>query len=223
VLLLQIRCLQNNRLWGVENSGDDFKRTVNGQSIDVHNNNPGEKIHYMGDVTKPNNNWYGYPTCFTVWQPSDFTDKTFKVGDFFVQAPNSTFSDDTCNQKAVAPKITLFPHSAPIDCKFDADSTTMYITYHGSWNRSPVTGFKLVAVSFKLGADGQYTPVEPLTSTTAAKDIFYNPRVESCQGNGPSFSSGCFRPAGLAWDTQGRLFMTSDTSSNGELWILGNS
>jgi glucose/arabinose dehydrogenase len=212
-----------NRLWGVENSGDDFKRTVNGQAKDVHQNNPGEKIHYMGDVTKPNNNWYGYPSCFTVWQPSDFSDKKFNIGDFFVQAPNSTFNDDTCTQKATAPKLTLFPHSAPIDCKFDADSSTMYITYHGSWNRAPVTGFKLVAVSFKLGADGQYTPVEPLTSTTAAKDIFYNPNVEKCQGNGPSFSSGCFRPAGLAWDSQGRLFMTSDTSSNGELWILGKS
>lgn len=163
----------------------------------------------MGDVTKPNNNWYGYPSCFTVWQPSDFSDKTFKVGDWFTQAPNSTFNDDTCNQRATAPKMTLFPHSAPIDCKFDTDSTTMYITYHGSWNRSPVTGFKLVAVQFKLGTDGQYTPVEPITSTTAAKDIFYNPRVESCQGNGPSFSSGCFRPAGLGWDSQGRLYMTS--------------
>ncbi|KAH3945777.1 hypothetical protein HBH53_141500 [Parastagonospora nodorum] len=214
---------KNNMLWGVENSGDDFKRTVNGQAKDIHQNNPGEKIHYIGDVTKPNNNWYGYPSCFTVWQPSDFTDKTFKVGDFFVPSPNTTFNDDTCNQKAVAPKMTLFPHSAPIDCKFDADSSTMYITYHGSWNRSPVTGFKLVAVSFKLGADGLYTPTEPITSTTAAKDIFYNPRVESCQGNGPSFSSGCFRPAGLGWDSQGRLYMTSDTSSNGELWVLGKS
>jgi glucose/arabinose dehydrogenase len=184
-------------------------------------NNPGEKIHYMGDVTKPNDQWYGYPSCFTVWQPSDFTDKTFKVGDWFTQQPSTTMNDDTCFQKATAPKLTLFPHSAPIDCKFDADSTTMYITYHGSWNRTPVTGFKLVAVQFKIGADGNYTPVEPLTSTTAAKDIFYNPSVEKCQGNGPNFSSGCFRPAGLAWDSQGRLFMTSDTSSNGELWILG--
>ncbi|KAL7771131.1 hypothetical protein CFE70_001073 [Pyrenophora teres f. teres 0-1] len=210
---------KNNMLWGVENSGDDFKR--NGK--DIHHNNPGEKIHYMGDVTKPNNNWYGYPSCFTVWQPSDFTDKTFKVGDWFTQQPTTSMNDDTCVQKATPPKLTLFPHSAPIDCKFDADSTTMYVTYHGSWNRQPVTGFKLVAVQFKVGADGNYTPVEPLTSTTAAKDIFYNPDVTKCAGNGPSFSSGCFRPAGLAWDANGRLFMTSDVSSNGEVWVLGRS
>jgi hypothetical protein len=182
----------------VENSADEFKRTVNGQRENIHNNNPGEKIHYMGDITKPNYNWCGYLSCFTVWQPSDFSDKTFMVGDWFMPTPNSTFSDDVWNQKVTAANMTLFPYSAPIDCKFDADPTTMYITYHGSWNCTPVTGFKLVAVSSMVGADGQYTPVESITSTVAAKDIFYNPKVESRQGNGPSFSSGCFRPAGLA-------------------------
>jgi glucose/arabinose dehydrogenase len=177
----------------------------------------------MGDVTKPNDAWYGYPTCFTVWQPSDFTDKTFKVGDWFVQAPNTSFTDATCGQQAVAPKLTLFPHSAPIDCKFDADNTNMYISYHGSWNRQPTTGFKLVVVPFTKGADGNYAPVAPLTSTTAAVDVFSNPDVSKCAGNGPSFSSGCFRPAGLAFDKGGRLFMTSDTSTNGEVWILGKA
>ncbi|KAJ4287943.1 hypothetical protein N0V90_011958 [Kalmusia sp. IMI 367209] len=208
----------NNMLWGVENSGDQFTR--NGK--DIHNNNPGEKIHYMGDVTKPNNNWYGYPTCFTVWQPSDFTDKTFKVGDWFVQTPSSSMNDDTCNQKATKPAMTLFPHSAPIDCKFNADNSKMFITFHGSWNRSPTTGFKLVAVDFKKGDDGAYVPVEPLTSNSAAKDIFSNPDVTKCAGNGPSASSGCFRPAGLAFDKSGRLYMTSDVS-NGELWVLGQT
>ncbi|KAF2118602.1 hypothetical protein BDV96DRAFT_643841 [Lophiotrema nucula] len=213
---------KNNMLWGVENSGDDFKRTVNGQSKDIHQNNPAEKLHYIGDVTKPNNNWYGYPTCFTVWQPSDFTDKTFKVGDWFVQAPNTSFTDDTCNTKAVAPALALFPHSAPIDIKFDADNANAYITYHGSWDRSPTTGFKLVAVPFTKKADGSYGPTDPITSSTAAKDIMSNPDVTKCAGNGPSFSSGCFRPAGLNWDKQGRLFMTSDTSA-GEIYILGKS
>ncbi|KAF2270376.1 hypothetical protein CC78DRAFT_130627 [Lojkania enalia] len=209
----------NNMLWGVENSGDDFRRN----GVDIHQNNPGEKIHYMGDISKPNNNWYGYPVCFTVWQPSDFGDKQFKVGDWFVQSPNSTFNDDTCYERATAPALTLFPHSAPIDCKFDADSSNMYITYHGSWNRQPTTGFKVVQVKFQKRSDGTYWPVEPLTSTTAAKDIFYNPDVTRCQGNGPFFSSGCFRPAGLGWDSQRRLYMTSDISSNGEIWVLGTS
>lgn len=176
----------------------------------------------MGDVTKPNNNWYGYPTCFTVWQPSDFTDKKFNVGDWFVQTPSTSMNDDTCEQKATKPAMTLFPHSAPIDCKFNADNSKMFITFHGSWNRSPTTGFKLVAVDFKKGTNGTVVPVEPLTSNSAAKDIFANPDVTRCAGNGPSASSGCFRPAGLAFDKGGRLYMTSDVA-NGELWVLGQS
>lgn len=216
---LYLESLLQNRLWGVENSADQLTR--NGK--DIHNDNPGEKIHYMGDVTKPNNAWYGYPSCFTVWKPSDFTDKAFKVGDWFTQNPTSAMNDDTCKQTATPPKLTLQPHSAPIDCKFDATSSTMYITYHGSWNRQPVTGFKLVAVKFTRSADGNYVPVEPLNSTTAAQDVFYNQAVDKCQGNGPGYSSGCFRPAGLAWDAVGRLYMTSDTSSNGEIWVLGQS
>ncbi|KAF2869417.1 hypothetical protein BDV95DRAFT_99165 [Massariosphaeria phaeospora] len=209
----------NNMLWGVENSADDIKR--NGK--DVHTNNPSEKIHYMGDVSKPNDAWYGYPTCLTVWQPSDFTDKQFQVGDWFVQSPSGSTTDENCKAQAVAPKLTLMPHSAPIDLKFDPDNTNLYITYHGSWNRSPTTGFKVVQVAIQKGADGNYTPVAPLTSTTGAVDIFWNPAVEKCQGNGPSFSSGCFRPAGLAFDKQARLYMTSDISSNGELWVLGKA
>jgi hypothetical protein len=31
--------------WGVENSGDDFKRTENGQSRDIHQNNPAEELN----------------------------------------------------------------------------------------------------------------------------------------------------------------------------------
>ena len=188
----------------------------------MHNNNPGEKIHFMGDVTKPNTNWYGYPSCFTVWQPSDFTDKAFKVGDWFTQSPSSSMNDTTCDKTATKPALTLFPHSAPIDCKFNADNSKMFITYHGSWNRSPTTGFKLVAVDFKKDASGNIVPVEPITSTTAAKDVFANPDVTKCAGNGPSFSSGCFRPAGLGWDKSGRLYMTSDVSQ-GELWVLGQA
>jgi hypothetical protein len=79
-----------------------------------------------------------------------------------------------------------------------------------------------VQIAFTKGADGNYTPTAPLTSTTGALDIMSNPDVSKCAGNGPSFSSGCFRPAGLSFDKSGRLYMTSDTSA-GEIWVLGKS
>jgi hypothetical protein len=42
----------------------------------------------------------------------------------------------------------------------------------------------------------------------------WNPDVTRCTGDGPSLSSGCFRPAGLLFDDSGRLYMTSDVTSN---------
>jgi len=212
----------NNMLWGVENSGDNIARTVNGVSRDVHIDNPAEELNYIGDVTKPNNQWYGYPTCWPVWKPSDFTDTTFKVGDTFALTPNSTFNDASCKTQAVGPSLVFQAHSAPIDSKFDSTFSNLYVSFHGSWNRNPTTGFKLVVVPFTKGTDGAYKPVAPLSSNTGYQDVFWNTDVTRCQGNGPSFSSGCFRPAGLVFDNQGRLYMTSDTTSTGEIWILGN-
>lgn len=54
-------------------------------------------------------------------------------------------------------------------------------------------------------------PVAGPSSTTALSDIISNPNNTACPGQ-------CFRPAGLAWDAQGRLWMTSDTT--GEIYVL---
>ncbi|KAJ2974618.1 hypothetical protein NUW58_g8602 [Xylaria curta] len=51
----------NNMLWGVENSADNIVRTVGDTIIDIHANNPAEELNFLGDVTLPNDNWYGYP------------------------------------------------------------------------------------------------------------------------------------------------------------------
>jgi hypothetical protein len=46
---------------------------------------------------------------------------------------------------------------------------------------------------------------------TAAKDIMMNADAADCPGS-------CFRPVGLAWGKDGRLFMTSDTT--GDIYVL---
>jgi len=158
-----------------------------------------------------------------VWDPSLITDTTFKVGDLFVLTPNSTFSDASCKTQTQGPALVFQAHSAPIDSKFDSTYSTLYVTFHGSWNRNPTTGFKIVAVPFTKGTDGIYKPVASVNSNSGYTDVFWNPDVTKCAGNGPSFSSGCFRPAGLLFDSGNRLYMTSDTSSNGEIWILAKS
>ncbi|KAF2841713.1 iron reductase domain protein [Patellaria atrata CBS 101060] len=210
-----------NMLWEVENSGDDFTRRVNNNNVDIHIDNPAEELNYIGDVTKDNRKWFGYPTCFTVWQPRQFTDTTFKVGDQFVVAPNNTYKDSNCVGSSTQASLSFQAHSAPIDLKFDSTSSNLFITFHGSWNRQPTTGFKLINVPFTKAANGEYRPVANPDSNQGWEDIMTNPDVTRCVGNGPVMSQGCFRPAGLGFDKSGRLYMTSDTTQEGEIWVLG--
>ncbi|TIC91288.1 Cellobiose dehydrogenase [Colletotrichum higginsianum] len=208
----------NNAIWGVENSGDDFTRTVNGQSYDIHNDNPAEELNLLGDPSKPNEQWYGYPTCFSVWEPSVITDKSFTVGQQFVVAPNSTFNDDTCTQQSVAPRLSIQAHSAPIGVAFDKTFQNLYMTLHGSWNRSPATGFKVSSIPFTRLPNGNYDPVAAANSKTGYTDIFWSTNVGSCTG------STCFRPSGITWDRSfSRLFVASDNTAEGELFMLVKS
>lgn len=200
----------------MENSSDEIHRIIDGNSVDVHTDNPAEKLNYLGDPSKENTQWYGYPTCYAVWKPSDFTDRTFKVGDQFVMEPNSTFTDDTCKAKAVAPKLVMQAHSAPLDIQFSSDSKTAYITFHGSWNREPTTGYKVVQVPFSKSVDGGYLPSASISSV-GYTDIFWNSDPSKCS------TTYCFRPVSIAVDKYDRLYVSSDAAGEGEIFILGKA
>jgi glucose/arabinose dehydrogenase len=201
-------------LWGVENSSDELHRIVNGISVDIHTDNPADEINYLGDPSKENTNWYGYPTCYTVFNPDSITDKKFAIGDQFVLEPNATFSDDTCKTNSIPPRLALPAHSAPLDATFDLNYTSMYITIHGSWNRSPSVGYKIIEVPFAKGTSG-FGPKAALNSTQAWTDIFWNPDVDHCS------TTQCFRPVSIAQDRYGRMYITSDSGAEGEMVILG--
>lgn len=98
---------------------------------------------------------------------------------------------------------------APLDILFNANGTVAYVTFHGSWDRTAPIGYKLAAIQFDADA-GQ--PIEPADSTTAATAIISN------ADNNARCPDECFRPVGLAWDSQGRLFMSSDAT--GEIYVL---
>ncbi|KAK3373146.1 hypothetical protein B0T24DRAFT_649207 [Lasiosphaeria ovina] len=208
----------NGVFWGVENSGDDFTRTENGNRRDIHKDNPAEKLNNLGDPMTVRDAWYGYPTCFSVWDPSSFSG--LKTGSHFVLAPNSSYNDATCNGKAIAPRLTFQAHSAPIWNTFDDEAKNMYVTFHGSWDRQPATGFKVVQIPFTRLADGSYDPVAPADSMTGYKDIFSATNPSSCTANGLT-QSNCFRLTAASWDPAGRgLFVGSDNSAEGEIYIL---
>ena len=67
-------------------------------------------------------------------------------------------------------------------------------------------GYKVGSVAF---SDGQ--PVDRLSSRSALSDVMTNPTLDNCPDE-------CFRPVGLAWDGEGRLWVTSD--STGEIYVL---
>jgi sugar lactone lactonase YvrE len=69
-------------------------------------------------------------------------------------------------------------------------------------------GYLLYAIDFDASTG---MPTEPADSTTAVIPIMSNVDNTKCPG-------GCFRPVGLAFDSKGNLFMTSD--STGEVYII---
>jgi hypothetical protein len=82
-----------------------------------------------------------------------------------------------------------------------------FITEHVCRNREDPIGYKVSFVQF----DGNGSPTAAANSTTAAVDVVSNPDLSKCPDN-------CFRPAGLAWDSQGRLFFSSDAT--GEIYVI---
>ncbi|KAI1363435.1 hypothetical protein F5Y08DRAFT_329342 [Xylaria arbuscula] len=200
-------------VWGVENSGDDFR--LNNQ--DIHTDNPAEKLNNLGDPLTARDQWFGYPTCFTVWAPLN----GLKTGaQFMLAAGNGVSSNADCESKSKAPRLSFQAHSAPIWNAFDANATNMYVTFHGSWDRQPPTGFKVVEVPFTKLASGAYDPVAAADSQTGYKDIFSAPNPGGCTANGLT-QSNCIRLTAAAWDPAGRgLFVGSDNSAEGEILIL---
>ncbi|ORY11125.1 soluble quino protein glucose/sorbosone dehydrogenase [Clohesyomyces aquaticus] len=194
-------------IWSVENSVDDMKKN----NVDIHNTNPCEELNYHGTLNgtsaeKGAN--YGYPDCFAAWDPSVIpNNQNIKVG---TQFAIGTGSDSTCTSR-IAPKLCFPSHTAPLGVKFNSNSTAAYITFHGSWDRSPPDGYRLSKINFNPSTG---MPTEPSTSNTAAINVMSNPNNSNCP-------SRCFRPVDVAWDAKGRLFMTSDTS--GEVWIIGGA
>ena len=101
---------------------------------------------------------------------------------------------------AVVPDYALGPHTASLGLAFadrgvPARSTGgMYVGQHGSWNRRPLSGYKVVFVPFTNGKpSGQ--PVDVLTGFLSPSNEAYG------------------RPVGVAVDKGGNLFVADDVGN----------
>lgn len=195
-------------IYTVENSVDQMTR----DGVDIHQNNPGEELNFLGylngtSYAEQGAN-FGYPECFAAWNVSEIPSPPagMQVGtQFAIGDMNSTLNDTICAERA-APRLTFQAHMAPLDILFNGEGTAAWVTFHGSWDRTNPVGYKLSVIEMANGS-----PVQPSNSTTAAVDIIANQNNTDCP-------TGCFRPVGLAWDSEGRLFMSSDAT--GEIYSI---
>jgi glucose/arabinose dehydrogenase len=196
-------------IYSVENSVDNFQR---GTEL-INENNPGEEMNFHGYLNgtqyEQQGGNYGYPICYAAWNVSEIPDnEDITTGSqFAIGSQNDTVNDENCRDDHIAPRTTFQAHMAPIDIKFNTNGTGAWVTFRGSWNREAPIGYKVSFIQF----DGNGSPTAPASSTTAAVDIVSNPDLSKCPDS-------CFRPAGMAWDSQGRLFFSSDAT--GEIYVI---
>lgn len=106
--------------------------------------------------------------------------------------------EDSCGG-VPAPDISIQAHSAPLGLVFyDGDQFPaeyrgdLFIAYHGSWNREPPTGYKVVRVPF----EGARPVGDPQDFATG----WFEPSSREVSG----------RPVGLAVDPLGSLYISDD-------------
>lgn len=102
-------------LYSVENSADQLNRS----GTDIHQNNPAEELNFLGYLQPPYGTVqsknqganFGYPECFTAWEPSSLPNFNGTVGtQFAVNDLNSTNNDDICSSEFAPPELAFQAH-----------------------------------------------------------------------------------------------------------------
>ncbi|ROV96600.1 hypothetical protein VPNG_08994 [Cytospora leucostoma] len=205
-------------IYSVENSADGLYR----YGYDIHEDNPGEEMNFLGSLDGNGNGSagdqsggnYGYPLCFALSHTDGFPgtgDMTvgsqFALGDVIINS--QVINDTTCARDYIPPRLTFQAHTAPLDIIFNPEGDTAYVSFHGSWDRTHPAGYVVSTVDFDSAAGEPLAPADSTHAVTA--DILSNADLSRCP-------DACFRPVGLAWDGQGRLFVSSDAT--GEVYVL---
>jgi len=203
---------ESGGIYAVENSADQLTR----MGVDIHENNPAEELNFLGylngTVEPQQGQNFGYPWCFSAWDVGELPDNgNLSVGSQFAidasPASNNENKTDAYCATQVPARLVFEAHMAPLDIKFNNSGREAWITFHGSWDRTEPVGYKVSLVAF--GEDGE--PVDSLQSTTAATDIFSNQNITVCPDD-------CFRPVGMAIDSTGQIYVSSDAS--GEVYLI---
>ena len=201
-------------LWGVENGADKLYRGDLGG--DIHNDNPAEELNRFRE-DQAGQHW-GYPYCWSEYcLPIENGGSGMKGANTQWAWPSmidAGYTDEWCRENTNPSAMSMPGHSAPLGVTF-YDWTLVsqeeynnsgctggfpksmdkyaFIAFHGSWNRSPPTGYKVVFVPF----DSQGNP-------TALP-------IDLMRHNGDSAAwPDAVRPVDVQFDSCGRLYVTED-------------
>jgi glucose/arabinose dehydrogenase len=211
------------RMYGVQNGQDDV--TYGGS--DVHNDNPGEVI-----IRLDQGSHHGYPFCMVAQRINSIAPGTQVRSEIF---PSNPRDDAWCQNTANVARPATFvqAHAAPMDIVFflpglpagalpERWRNGAFVSLHGSWNRSPATGFKVVWVPFN--ADGTSPmPTNSGNTTTFPHEVVLSGGNASGSQDGMWNISGGetnVRPVGVAVSpVDGALYISSD--SDGYVYRVG--
>ena len=134
-------------MWATENSRDLLGDNV-----------PPDEINVIKEGAN-----YGWPICYS----NNIHDTQFD---------KKTYIRNPCMEPFETPaKVDLQAHSAPLGLGFISEESwpeeywyDLIVAYHGSWNRTEPTGYKLVRV--KLDANGNYEGTEDFITGWLTKD-----------------------------------------------------
>ena len=210
------------RMYAVVNGLDD----VAYGGTDVHNDNPGEQVVELGMGKS-----YGYPYCFTA-------QRVVTAGGLIppgTQLPYNAVHDEAwCAANSLPPATFIQAHSAPLDLTFFDDQPKgalpekyrggAFVALHGSWDRSPATGYKVIWIPFDASGKA------PLPTSTATDTTFpYEVILGGGDASGPKDGAWSWtttdygdqpRFAGVAVSpVDGALYAASD--SGGYIYRLG--
>ena len=211
------------RMYAVVNGLDDI--TYGGQN--VHNDNPGEQV-----VEIAMGRAYGYPYCFTA-------QRVIAAGQVILpgtQLQYGTVHDDAwCATNSSPPATFIQAHSAPLDLVFFDDQPRgalpdryrggAFVALHGSWDRSPATGYKVIWIPFDASGKAPM-PTSTMTDSTFPYEVVLGGGNATAPADGAwSWTSGDYsdqpRFAGVAVSpVDGALYATSD--SGGVLYRVGS-
>ncbi len=212
------------RIWAVVNGLDDVAHG----GVNVHNDNPGEQVVEIAPGKK-----YGYPYCFTSQRIVE--NGTLVAAGTQLWNQNFAQHDDAwCAANSAPPATFIQAHSAPLDIVFFDSQPTgalperyrggAFIALHGSWDRSPPTGYKVIWMPFDASgnppmptstADATTFPYETVFgggNATAAQDGAWAWKSDA-YGDSPRFAGVAISPV------DGALYAASDNA--GTIYRLG--